>query len=128
MLPSVKIQDLMEAGVSKGLAEFAALLLKRAQEQAPPSPVPDRDPDPNVTLKDAGEITVEGPRMVIVGFHTLYAAKIHENVRAKHPDGGKAKYLEDPLKELAAEFPRIVAADIHKRFSSLDATGRRLNP
>jgi hypothetical protein len=35
----------------------------------------------------------------IVGFNTPYALAQHERLDFHHPKGGKAKYLEDPLKE-----------------------------
>lgn len=50
---------------------------------------------------------------VIVGFNTVYAMKQHEEVGYRHIDG-KAKYLEDPLKENADRFYRNVQAELRK--------------
>lgn len=44
-------------------------------------------------LKQRNEFTAE------VGFNTVYAVRQHEDLTYRHPQGGKAKYLEDPLKE-----------------------------
>ena len=40
----------------------------------------------------------------IVGFNEPYALAQHERLDFHHPKGGKAKYLEDPLKENADRF------------------------
>lgn len=40
----------------------------------------------------------------------IYASKVHENLVYTHPNGGKAKFLEDPIREWAAgRFNRTVA-------------------
>lgn len=40
----------------------------------------------------------------------VYASKVHENLVYKHPNGGKAKFLEDPIRAWAAgRFNRTVA-------------------
>ena len=39
-----------------------------------------------------------------VGFNTPYALVQHERLDFNHPKGGKAKYLEDPLKEQAGRY------------------------
>ena len=46
---------------------------------------------------------------VHVGYTQNYAIYVHENLNAKHPVG-KAKFLEDPFKELSPKAGRIVAA------------------
>jgi hypothetical protein len=53
-----------------------------------------------------------------VTFSTPYAARQHEEVGWQHPKGGKAKYLEDHVKELAPRYARILGA-IVKRGSRL---------
>jgi hypothetical protein len=39
-----------------------------------------------------------------VGFNTPYALAQHERLDFHHPQGGKAKYLEDPLKENSGRY------------------------
>lgn len=71
------------------------------------------------TLRGSGksEVTVT-PRgvSVEVSFSTVYAARQHEEVTWKHPKGGKSKYLEDPLKEMAPRYVSALAAAIRKAF------------
>jgi bacteriophage HK97-gp10 putative tail-component len=57
---------------------------------------------------------VEGPGHVDyeVSFNTPYAAYQHEHLKLKHPMGGKAKYLEHPLQELAGRYEALVAAAV----------------
>ncbi len=48
------------------------------------------------------EIGWQGDRVVaVISFNTPYAAYQHEGIGFRHPRGGKAKYLEDPLKAAA---------------------------
>ena len=36
-----------------------------------------------------------------IGYNMDYALKVHEDLSANHPRGGKAKYLEDPVNRAA---------------------------
>jgi len=45
---------------------------------------------------------------VIVGYTAQYAIYVHENLEANHPNGGQAKYLEQPAREMQAELAQIV--------------------
>jgi hypothetical protein len=45
----------------------------------------------------------------------LYAVKIHEDLRLKHPRGGSAKYLERPLLGAKATIGRDLANEIDLR-------------
>jgi len=38
-----------------------------------------------------------------------YAVRVHEDLEMRHPRGGKAKFLEDPLNDLASQATTIVA-------------------
>lgn len=45
-----------------------------------------------------------------------YALTVHEDLDAAHPSGGKAKFLEDPVRQFASErFKRV--AETHWRYS-----------
>lgn len=48
---------------------------------------------------------------LMIGFHTDYAAAVHENLEAHHPKG-KAKYLEDPLMARVDDIPKNIAKRI----------------
>lgn len=48
---------------------------------------------------------------LMIGFHTDYAAAVHENLEARHPKG-KAKYLEDPLMARVDDIPKNIAKRI----------------
>lgn len=51
------------------------------------------------------EVGWRGDRITAtISFNTPYAAIQHEDTSFRHPRGGKAKYLEDPLK---AEAPKM---------------------
>jgi hypothetical protein len=43
-----------------------------------------------------------------VGFDLEYAMNQHESMHYKHPRGGKAKFLEDPLKQKSDQYVGII--------------------
>jgi hypothetical protein len=47
-----------------------------------------------------------------VGYSAPYAIYVHEDLQAKHPRGGQAKFLERPARQYQAEMDRIVAAKL----------------
>ena len=49
------------------------------------------------------------PEVVIVGFHTPYAARLHEHPEYKFQKGRKGKYLEDPLKHNLNKWLQVYA-------------------
>lgn len=49
-----------------------------------------------------------------IGFSVPYAMKQHEEVGYHHPRGGKAKFLEDALKENAAQYVRHIATKVRE--------------
>lgn len=59
------------------------------------------------------KMTPEGVE-IVVSANTVYAARQHEEVTWKHPKGGKAKYLADPLKSNAARYAAALAAAVRK--------------
>jgi hypothetical protein len=48
------------------------------------------------TLQNSGTVEQDGDN-VIVGYHTEYAARLHEHPEYKFKKGRKGKYLEDPI-------------------------------
>lgn len=52
------------------------------------------------------------PAQVLVGYRMEYAVYVHENLEARHPNGGQAKYLEAPARRMRHELGRQVRADM----------------
>lgn len=85
-------------------------LLGRAQREAPVH---------EGTLRGSGTSHVDVSATRVSGevaFDTPYAARQHEEIGWMHPSGGKAKYLEDPLKEMAPRYLSALANAIRKVF------------
>jgi hypothetical protein len=61
----------------------------------------------NADLRGSGFMKTEGD-YVIVGFTQPYALKQHEHTEYKHPKGGQAKYLEQPLKDNLKKYIKIL--------------------
>lgn len=79
-------------------------LLGQAQREAPVEEGTLRGSGAVDVTQDANSASVE------VSFSTVYAARQHEEVSWKHPKGGKAKYLEDPLKAMGHRYLAALAA------------------
>lgn len=61
------------------------------------------------TVRKSGE-SIE----IKVTFNTPYAARQHEERSYHHPRGGKAKYLEDPMRAMVPEAERRLAEAYRK--------------
>jgi hypothetical protein len=66
--------------------------------------------DPLGLIDLHGNAIIEGE----VGFNEPYAAQQHEHTEYKHPQGGKAKYLEDPLKEMSDRYVKNLADHVRE--------------
>jgi hypothetical protein len=65
------------------------------------------------TLRRSGTVTdALMESAVYVSFNTPYAIKQHEDLTLNHPDGGKAKYLEDPFNRNKDKVIKMVGARI----------------
>lgn len=51
---------------------------------------------------------------VYISFSTPYAKRQHEDLSLRHPKGGKAKYLEDPVNRNSAKVYKFVELSIKK--------------
>lgn len=51
--------------------------------------------------------TIDNP-VATVGFGEVYAAAQHEHVEYRHPKGGQAKYLEQPMKANTAKYVALI--------------------
>jgi hypothetical protein len=60
-------------------------------------------PIDNGDLRNSGYVEKQN-KDVVVGFNTTYALRQHEELSCNHPQGGQAKYLEQPFKENIGEY------------------------
>lgn len=68
-------------------------------------------------------------RQVDVGFSARYAIYVHEDLNANHPNGGSAKFLEIPARELKQEIRMIINTTMQSGLGvelALIRAGRRL--
>ncbi|MFF0752005.1 hypothetical protein [Streptomyces sp. NPDC004267] len=67
------------------------------------------------TLERSGATSVDEQQMTAaVSYDTPYAARVHEDMTARHPPGLSAKYLESVLPETAGEVQALIAAQIRR--------------
>lgn len=96
--------DIRRRAAMAALKVIADDLMGRAQREAPVE---------EGTLRGSATVTIVTTSEMgsaVVSFNTVYAARQHEEVTWKHPKGGKAKYLEDPLKAMAQRYVQALAA------------------
>ena len=93
------------AAATRGLIKGAEHLRGVAQQLAPID---------EGTLRNSAAITVQSAARVAVSFNTPYAVKQHEEVGYRHPKGGQAKYLEEPLHTEADTIRAIAAAELRR--------------
>lgn len=58
---------------------------------------------------------------------SAYALRVHEDLDAKHPNGGKAKFLEDPVRAYGANRFKRVAETYWRYALDQQDSGRRLS-
>jgi hypothetical protein len=83
--------------VKTALADEAARLLAEAQARVPVKTRALRDSG-RVEMHDDGAAHLRAT--IVFGNEQVdYAVEVHENLEARHPDGGSAKFLESVLNE-----------------------------
>jgi hypothetical protein len=92
--PEIDVAALRRA-VEKAVRDTAVDVLAEAKRQVPRK-------DGILRRSGVQRVQWSGERIEAqLSFNTPYAAIQHEDRTFRHPRGGKAKYLEDPIKEYA---------------------------
>lgn len=67
--------------------------------------------------------TLQGRKRISgkVSYNTPYAAKIHEDTTLNHPNGGQAKYLEQPARTLRPAMKAEIARHLGRWKKSLES-------
>lgn len=87
MMNLANLEEAVNSGVSKQALDLGFELLRLSQAEVPHD---------EGTLQNSG--TVEEVRgEVVVGYHSKYAARLHEHPEYRFQKGRKGKYLEDPI-------------------------------
>ncbi|MEU3222613.1 hypothetical protein ABZ695_05570 [Streptomyces sp. NPDC006976] len=67
------------------------------------------------TLERSGATSVDETTMTAaVSYDTPYAARVHEDLNARHSPGRTAKYLESVLPEVSGEVQALIAAQVRR--------------
>lgn len=94
--------------VNSSQAQIGLVMLKKKFEQEAPQAMLDigyelmrlsqkEVPHDEGTLQNSGTVEpLKGD--VVVGYHTKYAARLHEHPEYRFQKGRKGKYLEDPIR------------------------------
>jgi len=94
------------AGAARGLRLGAEHLLAESRTEVPIA---------EGTLERSGTATVDERDLVAgVSYDTPYAARVHEDLTARHSPGRKAKFLEDPANREAGAIGELIAAEVRR--------------
>jgi hypothetical protein len=100
------VLDRARAGAVRGLQLGAEHLLAESRKEVPIA---------EGTLERSGAATVDEQDLVAgVTYDTPYAARVHEDLTARHSPGRKAKFLEGPLQRENGTITEIIAAQIRR--------------
>lgn len=84
-------QEVVEKAAMKGLRSLGEVILTEAKELCPVD---------SGTLRQSGSVRANSKNKTVeISFNTPYALKQHEEMSYNHPNGGQAKYLEQPFNE-----------------------------
>ena len=78
----------MQRGVRKGLLDAGLEGMRLSQHEVPHD---------EGTLQNSGTVEVMPNGDVVMGYHTPYAARLHEHPEYRFQKGRKGKYISDPL-------------------------------
>lgn len=67
-------------------------------------------------LQGTGHVEPESNERVVVGYNTVYAARLHEHPEYRFQKGRKGKYLEDPIKNNLSVFRNFIASAVQSAF------------
>ena len=95
----------VEGAVQAGLRDASEYVRGEAQQQAPI--------DTGI-LRGSAAAQLVGTMRAAISFNTPYAVRQHEELSYRHPRGGKAKYLEDPLVDGKETVRALIAATVSR--------------
>jgi len=98
------LQQAIDGGVEKEAMDIGFEILRLSQAEVPHD---------EGTLQNSGTVEeVEGD--VVIGYHTKYAARLHEHPEYRFQKGRKGKYLEDPVRKNLATFQKKFALGMNE--------------
>lgn len=87
------LEKTMQAGVKRGLLDAGLEGMRLSQFEVPHD---------EGTLQNSGTVEVMPNGDVVLGYHTPYAARLHEHPEYRFQKGRKGKYISDPLNRNAS--------------------------
>ncbi len=81
-------------------------VLRLSQEQVPHD---------EGTLQNSGAVEPLPNGDVVLGYHTVYAARLHEHPEYHFQKGRKGKYLEDPIRDNADTLGLVFGRNVQTR-------------
>ena len=100
-----KLDSAMQHAQWSGILDVANEILRMSQEKVP------HDVG---TLQNSGHVEPHPNEYAMVGYNTVYAARLHENPQYNFKKGREGKYLENPIKNNLSVFKEYFADNIKK--------------
>ena len=99
------LEKSLQAGVRRGLLDAGLEGMRLSQMEVPHD---------EGTLQNSGTVEVMPSGDVVLGYHTPYAARLHEHPEYRFQKGRKGKYISDPLDRNAS----VLGLKLQKGFNS----------
>jgi hypothetical protein len=87
-----KLNRAINMGAEKGVLDAAMEIMRLSQIKVPHD---------EGTLQNTGTVEVMPNGDAVLGYHTPYAARLHEHPEYRFQKGRKGKYIEDPIEKNA---------------------------
>lgn len=87
------LSNALQRGVNKGLLDAGLEAMRLTQFEVPHD---------EGTLQNSGTVEVMPNGDVVLGYHTPYAARLHEHPEYRFQKGRKGKYISDPIERNAS--------------------------
>lgn len=84
-----KLDNVVKISMWHGILDVANEVLRLSQFEVPHD---------TGRLQNSGHVEPRYMQHAMVGYNTVYAARLHENPQYRFNKGRKGKYLEDPIK------------------------------
>lgn len=91
--------DAIERAALQGINDVASEILRLGTFEVPH--------DKGI-LQGSAHVEPSSDKEVIVGYNTVYAARLHEHPEYRFQKGRKGKYLEDPIKNNLSIFRKFI--------------------
>lgn len=99
-------KEAKQRAIAGGLAALKENAVHLKGKSSAEAPIDTGDLRRNCSIDES---ELQNRHFILVGYSLIYARRQHEELGYRHPQGGKAKYLEDPFNANVERYKQNVA-------------------